>query len=410
MKPGSEGRRILPVFFSALLMFWVGFSPAQASIARAPLAPEPPKIRVRLKDSVPAVRVSGLDMVLRSPQRSVQFAGQATWDLDCRSGKIRINLGSRERRSQFVLPEPVSIAAATALKWEERPVREVIKLFTAPSGHGCQVVNELDLEDYLVGVVNGEFSSKWNEESISAQVIAARTYAWHQASQARRRLWHYDVEAGTGDQVYAGAESEDSRARSLVERTRGQVLLAKRADSKTSNNARHLMPIKAFYHSTCGGITDWPVRIFGERTLGVQGGVGCPYCVSSPRYRWTLELSRRDLEGLVGFSVQGLRVVSRWESGRVKEIEFQGMSRGIAVQKKMAAPVLRSRMGPEKLRSTAFEIRAGARAGTFVFEGRGNGHGVGMCQWGAKEMGEKGASYLKILAHYYPASSLQRLW
>ena len=391
MKPGSKGRRILPVFFSALLFLAIPLEGGLASIPRD--APHSPTIRVLLKTEVPEVMLSGLSLELHSAQRTVRFDGESAWRLRCERGRIHVRMGS----SQYSVSDPVTVSSGAGLRWEGRAVREKLRVYTSRKGRGCELVNELDLEDYLVGVVNGEFSSQWHEESISAQIIAARTYAFHQLKRARSRLSHYDVEAGTGDQVYAGAESEDLRARELVRRTRGQVLVARNGPGA---------PIKAFYHSTCGGITEGADRVFGERAPGIAGGVRCRYCTTSPRYRWSFEVPAAELATLLGFRIRDLKVTARWESGRARSLELRDVSGRL---KRMPAAEFRHRIGAERLRSTAFEVtRLGS--GVFRFEGRGNGHGVGMCQWGAKEMGEQGTHHVQILSHYYPASQIRRVW
>jgi stage II sporulation protein D len=166
------------------------------------------------------------------------------------------------------------------------------------------------------------------------------------------------------------------------------------------------MPIKAFYHSTCGGITEGADRVFGERAPGVSGGVQCGYCGSSPRYRWSFEVPPAEIAQALGFRVREVRVVSRWGSGRARSIELVGEG---GRRRRLPAVEFRHRLGAERLRSTAFEVVRQASGG-FRFEGRGNGHGVGMCQWGAKEMGERGTHHARILSHYYPASQIRRVW
>jgi stage II sporulation protein D len=332
----------------------------------------------------------------------VQFQGSAIWDIKCDAGKIRLRTagaGDGQVPEEFVLPEPVTLASATGtLKWEEKPVRQGLRVYSSSRRGQCEVVNVMDLESYLVGVVNGEFSSSWNEESIAAQVIAARSYALYQMVAAQKRMAHYDVEADTRDQVYAGAGSEDQRARMIVEKTRGQVLVAPGSQ----------LPVKAFYHSTCGGTTDSPDHVFGEHQAGLKRGVACPYCGSSPRFKWSLRLSARELKQLIGFAVARISIDTRWDSGRVRNLKIVHEGEAARVGR-LSATELRARIGAERMRSTAFDVYRDGN-GDFVFSGRGNGHGVGMCQWGAKEMGERGKAYSSILSHYYPDSSLRRVW
>ena len=90
-------------------------------------------------------------------------------------------------------------------QYKGRPYRETLRIHALPSGE-CEVVNEVDLEKYLDGLVNSEFSSQWSEEAVAAQAIAARTYAFYQMREAHMRPEaHYDVDSTTKDQVYDGS-------------------------------------------------------------------------------------------------------------------------------------------------------------------------------------------------------------
>ena len=147
-----------------------------------------------------------------------------------------------------------------------KPYREELRVYTA--GSLCEVVNVVDLEKYLEGLVNAEFNSRWSEEAIGAQVVAARTYAVFQMRQAQAQAednsdaQHYDVDATTHDQVYDGSMKEDPRATRIVEKTRGLLLTVK--------TARGVEPLKAYYHSTCGGMTDCRIRVWGTSEFGIS--------------------------------------------------------------------------------------------------------------------------------------------
>src|SRR5204863_176919 len=121
---------------------------------------------------------------------------------------------------------PVSVRTPTGvLSYRGNPFREEIRIY-ARNGT-CDVVNAVDLEKYLDGLVNSEFSAKWNAQSIEAQVIAARTYALYQIREAEKKSDSYfDVEATIKDQMYSGFNHEDFRAAQSVEQTRGMVLVA----------------------------------------------------------------------------------------------------------------------------------------------------------------------------------------
>jgi stage II sporulation protein D len=291
-----------------------------------------------------------------------------------------------------------------SLFWSSRLIRE--ELSVQPGKQGCLVVNALDLEKYLDGVVNGEFSARWNAEAVSAQVIAARTYALYQMREARAKRALYDVDSTTRDQVYLGTAGEEARASQLVQKTRGWVLVAGAGAS--------VAPIKAFYHSTCGGITESPESVWGKSQPGVSGAVLCQFCGTSPRLVWELSMSRAQVDealmplGLGPVSV--IEVALRFPSGRARRVRLGfEKERGKRVFKDLPASQLRMLLGPERFQSTAFEVERTASS-DWIFRGRGYGHGVGMCQWGAKEMGAAGYSAREILSRYYPQARLERAW
>ena len=132
MKPGSKGRRILPVFFSALVLMALPVSGIRASVPPPREGDQKsPKIRVLLENSALKVRVSGLNLSVQSPRRGVQFQGEATWSLRCETGKIRLTVGGGRDRREFRLPEPVSFTASEGnLFWENRKVRETLRVYT----------------------------------------------------------------------------------------------------------------------------------------------------------------------------------------------------------------------------------------------------------------------------------------
>jgi stage II sporulation protein D len=254
-------------------------------------------------------------------------------------------------------------------------------------------------------------------------VVAARTYALFQMREARRRKQVFDLDSTIKDQVYNGSAREDFRASRSVEKTRGMILtLPEQKQGKA-------VPLKAFYHSTCGGRTELPEKVWGGKHAGFKKRVECPFCVASPRYNWNLEVRARDLLDAVEAGVRDGGAPRGWprnhgsilRSWRLVDVAVDNsdaragqvalsLSKGDeSVLLKVSGPKFRSWMGAGKMLSTSFHVSS--RAGdVWSFSGRGNGHGVGLCQWGAKVMGEKGYSMASILKHYYPDAVLRKLW
>jgi stage II sporulation protein D len=392
--------------------------------AEAALSPDGVSVRVRLAEAAPVAEIRGAEVKLQRAPASAR-----EWKLRCEAGQVRaVSEGGRS----VALREPVTVQSGNGfLFFQGKPYRGEIQVWS--SGSRCEVVNVVDLERYLDGLVNAEFSSKWSEAAIDAQVIAARSYALYQIRYGHGDVSraHFDVDATVRDQVYDGPMREDSRASRAVRETRGEVLLV----SGT--------PMKAFYHSTCGGMTEVPEHVWGAPFPGFHHGVSCPFCGSSPRFSWSLDVSPGELAAafLRGAGADGAQPgwpadwaswlrdgklagvrAEHWDSERrVSRVTTSWVRAGRRAELTLSGARLREWLGPARFRSAAFDVSlqvrsagAGAgdrtRGGGWHFAGRGNGHGVGMCQWGAKVMGERGYTTASILKFYYPEATVRKLY
>lgn len=284
---------------------------------------------------------------------------------------------------------------------------------------GVRVINVVALEDYLVGVVSAEMGRRGESEraALEAQAVASRTYAIRHLGRASGD--GYDLVATVSHQVYHGASREEPLAREAVVATRGEIL--------TWNGA----PIDAFYSSTCGGHSESAGAVFvgGDRPyLPVRPDVmsdGTPWCAISPRYRWSEQwtpsqmaatlrrtLANEALSTAAAGDLREVRVLDRTGSGRIAALELRGADgatvvRGAAIRRVLATPeggLLWS--GDFTIRIT----RQGGRVERIEAEGRGAGHGVGMCQWGAIGRARAGQDYRTILASYYPGTELVTIY
>jgi stage II sporulation protein D len=285
---------------------------------------------------------------------------------------------------------------------------------------GLLVVNRLGLEDYLRGVVPREVGSlsRRDHAAIEAQAVASRSYAVARLASPRTRS--YDMSAGVADQVYGGADAERPESDAAVAATAGEVL---RYDGRVAD---------APYHSTCGGSTAAPDEVWQERFAAPylrpvsdrDPATGRAYCELSPRFAWRRTLDgpaagaaiARYLDALpaergrtVG-RVRGVRVVRRTPSGRVAELALDTDAGPRAVRGNQIRSALRAG-GGEILHSTYFSVEsmavgADGRIARLTLDGAGNGHGVGMCQWGAVGRARAGHDYRAILRAYYPGTTL----
>ncbi len=263
-----------------------------------------------------------------------------------------------------------------------------------PAEKGLLVVDEIPIEEYLVGLINCEISSLWPIEAVKAQAVIARSYAIYQKDS--RKSARYHLESTVMDQVYEGVDTEDSRAARAVGETAGEVLVF---DGSI---------IQAFYHANCGGHTEAAINVWGGDVSYLKG-VDCKYCLNSPSTRWELTLSTKKIESLLknsGYQFNAIREIkigNSNRSGRLQEITIYS-SKGAYP---MNAVTFRKSIGYSLIKSTNFSVRQ--RGEEFVFSGTGNGHGVGLCQWGAKQRAGDNFNYREILSYYYPGTRLEKL-
>jgi stage II sporulation protein D len=256
------------------------------------------------------------------------------------------------------------------------------------------LVNDLDIEEYLMGVVAEEIPSTWEFEALKAQAIASRTYALYQKKRSGKRPYH--IRATINNQIYSGRRGERDSTVRAVKETAGMVVVY---------NGE---VIPAFYHSSCGGHTEDASELWGIDAPYLKG-VDCD-CQEISRYGlWEKRFSISSLSaalGKIGYRLKGISsmaVGTITPAGRVKEVTVRHAGGASTV----SAETLRAAVGYAKIPSVFFETAMSG--GEVVVSGRGLGHGVGLCQWGAREMARRGHDFKSILNHYYPGTSIARI-
>lgn len=258
------------------------------------------------------------------------------------------------------------------------------------------VVNAVDLESYVKGVLYHEISNKWPIDAIKAQAIATRTYAIYTKETMRAK--DYDVTADTSSQVYGGYLSEKHKTNRAVNFTAGEILEYK----------DRVFP--AYFHATCGGNTEDVVELWKIDTVPLRGGSACSFCSDSPHYYWRMVLDLKNIRKKLGRRyvleepLQNIGVCERTTTGRVRSLELKDASGKSQV---ISSKDFRSLLGADVVRSTNFSIAL--EQDHVVLSGKGWGHGVGLCQWGALGMSKKGYTYRQILEFYYPGADLVKL-
>ncbi len=350
-------------------------------------SPKKYQIRVLVGDFSPPVLISGKALKIRSGIRKSSIYG----------GKLQVLVEKGElliKGKRYSLP--VQVKGSGVISLGEGTYRGELKLF-AWQGK-VRVVNILGVEDYLAGVVKNEMNPSWPLEALKAQAVLARTYALHKIKNPRSR--EFDLYADVRDQVYQGIRAEDERTWKAINQTRGEVLFYQR------NLA------EVFYHSCCGGRTEGAEYVWGGEPRAYLKSVSCQYCQECPYYFWrypeqgVLSPARlADALGYNGEEVAEIEVVKRSPSQRVMELRVKFQA---GFQTTISGRDFRTRLGAEVVRSTLFRLEQ--ESGGWVVFGSGSGHGVGLCQWGARGMAEQGKNYREILNHYFPGTRIKKVY
>ncbi len=388
---------------------------------------------------VPRVAAGAVELrvALATAARQGTVSGSGAWRFeDAADGSLiaRVAAGEswtvslNEKRVRLVRPDGTPVAERASLVvrsedlslWNGRRYRGVLALVATDSG--LLVVNRVALEDYLRGVVPLEIGDRARSEmaAVEAQAVAARSFAM--ARRAASGARPYDLVATVTDQHYGGADAERPVSSEAVSRTAGLVL---RFGGRV---------VLAPYHSSCGGSTAEPDEVWSE-------GVAAPYlrrvsdripgtdrnwCDVAPAARWTRTFDQSELARLLGRGrgappggvtaragrVRSVAVAGTTPSGRVGSLAIETEQGRYELRGNDIRFALPSR-GGEILPSTYFSLET--RSGTdgtlagITLHGRGNGHGVGMCQWGAIGRARAGLDFRAILQAYYPGTSIDAL-
>ncbi len=258
------------------------------------------------------------------------------------------------------------------------------------------IINRLPLEDYVTGVATGEIGTQ--QVALACQAIVARTYAW--VNRGRHQEQGFDFCDTTHCQFYSGMPADAPRA-AAWQGTSGLIL------------TRAGIPAQVFYHSTCGGSTaDAGATFGGESPPHLAGVNDANHCQASPHARWRWQVNAGELTAALrtafGNEITSWQTGTLDSSGRVLTINLTrdgGDPHSVRAEDWRMA--VARRFGWQTLKSTVFV--ASREGPDWVFRGRGLGHGVGLCQWGAIALARQGRSVEEILAHYFPGTEVATL-
>jgi len=269
-----------------------------------------------------------------------------------------------------------------------------IKIYV--TGNELCIINIAPIKDYLAGVLAAEMPQA-DFAALQAQAVVARTYMiknWR-----RHQKDNYQFCDLTHCQVYKGNENCTDQIKQAITNTTDEILVY------------HHQPIEAYYSSTCGGSTadDNDVWANQKDQPYLTSLDDSNFCNNSPHYRWRAKISADSLHQIwqrrLGAPINSITISKKGADGRVRELALMGHSLHLITGEDFRAVTCRV-LGWNTLKSTAFDLRI--EKNVYLFTGRGLGHGLGLCQYGAVEMARRGYSYRKILRHYFPGTEIRK--
>ena len=400
-------------------------APATAASVAQAQRPEP-MIRVALVPSAPAAMIAGTGAwrVYAADGRTLLYRPSARdgWTFDPVGGRVRGTSRSglaMSPRGAGVVIRPVD--STSFLLFGGKRYRGEIAV--VPAGTALLVINRLGLEGYLRGVVPLEIGRRNAAEfaAVQAQAVAARSYAHTRIRTSANRP--FDLVGTVANQVYGGLDAETALTDSAIAGTRGIVL---------HHQGR---PVDGPYHASCGGRTAGAGELYGPgaerpylRSVSDRvPGSDAHYCDIYPRSEWSRTIEARDVQASIdkylrdyGAGIRGppgraisIDVAGRTTSGRAAALRVRTDRATHVVSGNNARFVVRPPNG-EILPSTYFSAESVRSASgallRVIFNGRGNGHGVGMCQWGAIGRARAGHRWENILQAYYPGTRLETIY
>jgi SpoIID/LytB domain protein len=298
-------------------------------------------------------------------------------------------------------------------------------------GGTVQVINDVFIDDWLKGLIGAEIGNDAPMEALKAQAVSARSEACYKLLRPPHAAAGFDFCNGVHCQAYKGMSRENAATIQACETTAGLIIAAE-GDI-----------VDAVYSNLCGGITALPEDVWDTRpgrpgygiirdgtdrrapnlstdsaaSRFLRSNAGDIFCDSSnpnyPRYaqkywRWSVQRNASQLQRAFGVGeIRELGVSERKNSGTVWSLTAIGVRGSRTLTKELT---IRRALDLWSGFFVVEPVRSGGFVTAAVFHGGGNGHGVGMCQQGARQMAGRGMSFVQILRHYYPGTSIERLY
>lgn len=258
------------------------------------------------------------------------------------------------------------------------------------------IINMVSPEAYLAGVLAAEMPQA-ESPALQAQAVVARTFMTK--NQLRHADNGYQFCDLTHCQTYKGGNGITAKIQQAVTKTNNEVLVYQ----------QH--PIDAYYSSTCGGRTADDKSVWGNHKDQpyLASRADSNFCANSRHYRWRIKIPAASLHQIwqrrLGAPINSITISKKGDDGRVCELAMMGHSLHLITGEDFRAVTCRV-FGWNTIKSTAFDLRI--EKNVYIFTGRGLGHGLGLCQYGAMEMARRGYSYREILRHYFRGTEIEK--
>jgi stage II sporulation protein D len=257
------------------------------------------------------------------------------------------------------------------------------------------LINTLDIEDYVACVLRSEGWPGWPLEVNKVLAITSRTYALSMILQAKKSKQLYHIKNTNHHQTYHGTHN-NTVIKEAVEQTRSMFLAY---DNK---------PIIAMFDICCGGIipANITARCDFEKAPYLARPYACTFCKKLKVYSWKVELTMQEFQKRIGSHfphthLKEVKITEKDKAGLAKSITLKSFkdARTISGQKLYSLIA--------EVKSYCFDIKR--KANIITIAGRGYGHHLGLCQWGAREMVRDGWHFKRILQFYYPGTEIKCL-
>lgn len=417
----------IKLFLLTVLTCWLGIAcsvptkqtPSSTTIKlpptqTTPIIDEPDTIDLSLPET-PAEKVEPPSVsTIKSPVVRVLLA-ESKKNIQIQfSGRINVYTQDLSQKFKISKPGTLEIAALSAnslqagsLKTDQtviiEPVKDTLltfeknsytgKFYIAAKNGTFSVIEHTSLEDYLYGVLPYEMSYSWPLEALKAQAVAARTYTLKTMEGTKSKT--FDLYNDVRSQMYKGSGKKYNSVKQAVDATAGQVL---------SHEGKIFY---TYYHANCGGGTD-DVRSWNGSSKSIKplSGASCKYDSHSKSHSWQMKvptskvLTYTKSVGLSG-TLKGIKITNKTNTGRATNLTIT-TTKG---SKNVACGKFRLATGIKSCKITKISLKSSE----VLFEGKGYGHGVGLCQDGANGMAKANKDYKKILKNYYPGADIMVL-